>query len=89
MVSIGNKKYYTIDECAVLAGVSVRTLRRWLADCRLSDFLFPFRAATGEMLYRMEEPEDTDRKNGNGEWMIPDECGMPEGGASDEGGSSS
>lgn len=70
MVTISSRKYYTIEEAARLAGVSVRTLRRWIAAGRLSDFLFPFRAGPNEVLYRLEPPEDDEPKNKKGEWVV-------------------
>lgn len=86
MQNIGGKKYYGIDEAAKLAGVSVRTLRRWLSADRLSDFLFPFRISTGELLYRLEPPEG-EEKNGKGEYIVNRPDG-PEGGGMDESSSS-
>lgn len=87
MQKIGGKKYYTVDEAARLAGVSVRTLRRWLSAGRLSDFLFPFRASPNELLYRLEEPEKDEKRNQKGEWILkkPD---IVKGGIPDEGSSS-
>lgn len=70
MVTIGSRKYYTIEEAARLGGVSVRTLRRWIAAGRLSDFLFPFRAGPNEVLYRLEPPEDGEPKNKKGEYVV-------------------
>ncbi len=70
MVTIGNKKYYTIEEAAGLAGVSIRTLRRWISSGRLSDFIYPFRSGPNEVLYRLEPPEDNEPKNKKGEWVI-------------------
>lgn len=75
MKVVNGIKYYSLDEAATLAGVSVRTLRRWISDGRLSDFVYPFRAGPNEMLYRLEPPEDTDRKNEKGEWVIPENEG--------------
>lgn len=69
MQLIDGKKYYTVAEAAQLAKVSVRTLRRWLASGRLSEFLFPFRVGPNEVLYRLEEPEEGDVKNPDGEWV--------------------
>ncbi len=71
MKVIGGKKYYTVEEAGVLAGVSVRTLRRWIAGGRLSDFLYPFRAGPNMVLYRLEAPDKDDVKNEYGEWMLP------------------
>lgn len=87
MQNIGGKKYYNIDEAAKLAGVSVRTLRRWLSSGRLSDFLFPFRASPNELLYRLEEPEENEQKNEKGEWILTKPA-ETEGGVPDEGSSS-
>lgn len=70
MILAGGKKYYTLEEVAVLADVSIRTLRRWLSGGRLSDFLFPFRAGPNEVLYRMEPPEEDEPKNEKGEWIL-------------------
>lgn len=70
MKVVNGKQYYTLEESASLAGVSIRTLRRWIADGRLSDFIFPFRAGSGELLYRLEEPDKGDEKNSRGEWML-------------------
>lgn len=70
MVIIGGRKYYTLDEAAKLGGVSVRTLRRWMSAGRLSDFIYPFRSGPGEMLYRLEAPDENDVKNKKGEWMV-------------------
>lgn len=70
MTVIGGKKYYTIDEAASLAGVSVRTLRRWISGEQLSDFVYPFRTGPGEVLYRLEPPDDGDTKNSKGEWIV-------------------
>lgn len=88
MVVIDNKQYYTVEEAATLAGVSVRTLRRWLSADRLADFLYPFRASPSEVLYRLEPPEDSDMKNKKGEYIICKDR-PPKGGGSDEGVSSS
>lgn len=70
MVKIDGRKYYNIEEAAKLAGVSVRTLRRWISAGRLSDFLFPFRAGPNEVLYRMEPPEEGEPRNEKGEWLV-------------------
>lgn len=70
MTAIGGKKYYTLEEAAVLAGVSLRTLRRWISSGRLSDFLYPFRASPSELLYRLEPPEDGEMQNPKGEWIL-------------------
>lgn len=70
MVTIGGKNYYTVEEAAVLAGVNLRTLRRWISSGRLSDFLFPFRVGPKELLYRLEPPEDHETRNKNGEWIL-------------------
>lgn len=70
MVIVGGKKYYSLEEAATLADVSVRTLRRWLSGGRLSDFLFPFRAGPTEVLYRLEPPEEDEQKNEKGEWVL-------------------
>ena len=71
MKLIDGKKYYTIEEAATLSGVSVRTVRRWISDGRLSDFIYPFRASPSELLYRLEPPEDHEKQNKKGEWIIP------------------
>ena len=81
MVIIGGKKYYTTDEAASMAGVSTRTLRRWLSAGRLSDFLFAFRAGPNEMLYRLESPEENDERNAKGEYIVK------KGGSANEGSS--
>ena len=70
MVTIGSKKYYTIEEAARLGGVSVRTLRRWISAGRLSEFLFPFRAGPNEVLYRLEPPEEDEPMNKKGEYIV-------------------
>ena len=70
MVVIGGKKYYTLEESAGIANVSLRTLRRWISEGRLSDFLYPFRAGPGEVLYRLEEPDEHDEMNEKGEWLV-------------------
>lgn len=72
MVLAEGKKYYTLPEIAKFGNVSVRTLRRWIAADRLSDFVYPFRKSPTEVLYRLEEPDETDRKNEAGEWIIPE-----------------
>lgn len=92
MVLIGDKKYYTVEEAATLAGVSVRTLRRWISAGRLSDFIYPFRASPSEVLYRLEEPEEGDMKNARGEYVLPKgsvpaKGSAARGGGADEGGS--
>lgn len=69
MVTIGNKQYYTIEEASRLANVNIRTLRRWIAAGRLSDFIFPFRTGPNEVLYRLEPPEDGEPRNKKGEWL--------------------
>lgn len=84
MQNINGKKYYNIDEAAKLAGISVRTLRRWISSGRLSDFLFPFRAGPNEILYRLEEPEKDEPKNEKGEWIVV-KPQPQKGGAPDEG----
>lgn len=71
MVVVDGKEYYTVEEAATLAGVSIRTLRRWISAGRLSEFIFPFRASPNEILYRIEPPEDGDVKNKKGEWILP------------------
>lgn len=83
MRNISGKQYYPLDEAAALAGVSVRTLRRWLSDGRLSDFLFPYRTGPNEVLYRLDPPDDGEEPNEKGEYMIK------EGGGTDESISSS
>lgn len=85
MQMIGGKKYYNIEEAARLAGVSVRTLRRWISSGRLSDFLYPFRSGPNEVLYRLEEPEKDDRKNKKGEWVIIKDSRKEKGGGAHEG----
>lgn len=77
MINIAGKTYYTTEEAARFAGVSIRTLRRWISAGQLTDFLYPFRASPSEVLYRMEPPEETDRKNEKGEWILPREGGTP------------
>lgn len=90
MKLIDGKKYYTIEEVATLAGVSMRTLRRWVSAGQLSDFVYPFRAGSNEVLYRLEPPEENDVKNKKGEWVIRSGTdGSLKGGAPNEGGSSS
>lgn len=89
MVVIGGKKYYTTEESAALAGISIRTLRRWLAAGRLSDFIYPFRAGPGEVLYRLEAPCEDDERNEKGEYVVHKGAGEAEGGAADEGNSGS
>lgn len=79
MQVIDGKNYYTLEESAALAGVSVRTLRRWLSAGQLSDFLYPFRAGPGEILYRLEEPDEDDTKNEKGEWTLPQYGLIPSG----------
>ena len=81
MRNISGKQYYPLDEAAVLAGVSVRTLRRWLSDGRLSDFLY--RTGPNEVLYRLDPPDDGEEPNEKGEYTIK------EGGGTDESISSS
>ena len=83
MRNISGKQYYPLDEAAVLAGVSVRTLRRWLSDGRLSDFLFHYRTGPNEVLYRLDPPDDGEEPNEKGEYTIK------EGGGTDESISSS
>lgn len=75
MINIAGKTYYTTEEAARFAGVSIRTLRRWISAGQLTDFLYPFRASPSEVLYRMEPPEEIDRKNEKGEWILPREGG--------------
>lgn len=70
MITVGGKNYYSTDEAASMAGVSTRTLRRWLSAGRLSDFLFAFRAGPNEMLYRLEPPEEGEEKNAKGEYIV-------------------
>lgn len=90
MIVQNDKKYYTIEEAATLAGVSVRTLRRWLSDGRLSDFLYPFRAGPSEVFYRLEPPDEEDVKNKKGEWAVYPERDRPQkGGVTNESISSS
>lgn len=89
MIVTGGKKYYSVEEAATLAGVSVRTLRRWIADGRLSDFLYPFRASPNEVLYRLEAPDEDDVQNKKGEWVISQGGRSSKGGVSNEGISSS
>lgn len=85
MQVIGGKQYYSVEEAAKLAGVSIRTLRRWISAGRLSDFLYPFRASPNEILYRLEEPDECDTKNSKGEWIIcHDNDGILKGGGSGE-----
>lgn len=61
MLMVDGKEYYKVAEAAKLAGVNVRTLRRWIADGNLEHFLFPFRRTrTGPLYYRLEPPEETD-----------------------------
>lgn len=72
MVLIEGKKYYNVEEAAGLAGVSVRTLRRWLSAGRLSEFLYAFRAGSNEVLYRLEEPEEGEPVNEKGEHVMPE-----------------
>lgn len=83
MKLVDGKKYYSLEESATLAGVSVRTLRRWISAGRLSDFLYPFRASPSELLYRLEAPEETDVQNKKGEWIMP--ASAAKGGGADEG----
>lgn len=90
MKLIDGKKYYTIEEAAALACVSMRTLRRWISAGRLSDFVYPFRAGPNEVLYRLEPPEEDEVRNKKGEWLIrPSTDGLLKGGALNESGSSS
>lgn len=86
MKLINGKEYYPLDEAAALAGISVRTLRRWISAGQLSDFLFPFRAGPNEVLYRLEAPDEGDVQNEKGEWTVSSAL---KGGASVEGISSS
>lgn len=71
MLIIDGKKYYTLEEAAILSKVTVRTLRRWISAGQLSDFIYPFRASPNEVLYRLEPPEDNEEKNKKGEWIMP------------------
>lgn len=77
MIERGGKRYYTISEVAGLAGVNLRTLRRWLAAGHLSHFLFPFRPGTkGPVYYRLEPPDEGDRLYpGEQVYVLPAEGG--------------
>lgn len=90
MKLINGKNYYSLEEAATLAGLSIRTLRRWVSAGQLSDFIYPFRASPNEVLYRLEPPEDDEVKNKKGEWMIrPSADDLLKGGVPNEGVSSS
>ena len=61
MLELNGKTYYKACEAAELAGVHIRTLRRWLANGNLSHFLFPYRKTQhSPVFYRLEPPDDTD-----------------------------
>lgn len=61
MLELNGKQYYKACEAAELAGVHIRTLRRWLANGNLAHFLFPYRKTLhSPVYYRLEPPEDTD-----------------------------
>ncbi len=61
MLQLNGKTYYKACEAAELAGVHIRTLRRWLANGNLSHFLFPYRKTQhSPVFYRLEPPDDTD-----------------------------
>ena len=81
MLEIDDMRYYKVNEAAQLAGVNVRTLRRWIADGNLAHFLFPFRRTrNGPMYYRLEPPGDGDVLwDGEPVWRIPDRDGEGDG----------
>lgn len=83
MMTVDGRLYYKVSEAAGLAGVNVRTLRRWLAKGNLDHFLFPYRKTkSGPVYYRLEPPEDTDEKwedDSAGAYKIPDGRGASHG----------
>lgn len=63
MLEWDGKQYYKACEAAELAGVHIRTLRRWLANGNLAYFLFPYRKTLhSPIYYRLEPPDDTDQQ---------------------------
>lgn len=63
MLEWDGKQYYKACEAAELAGVHIRTLRRWLANGNLAHFLFPYRKTLhSPIYYRLEPPDDTDQQ---------------------------
>lgn len=58
---INGFSYYKLDEVSKLARINARTLRRWIAEGQLADFLFAFRETMSSMtLYRLEPPGPDD-----------------------------
>ena len=71
MIAADGKEYYSVKEAAVLAGVPHRTLRRWISEGQLSDFLYPFRTRRGTILYRLEPPGENDKQDRDGNYLFP------------------
>lgn len=79
MTTIDGISYYSVEEAARLSGASVRTVRRWIADGKLSDFLFPFRTKPNEVLYRLEPPRGGEVPDDKGIYSIMKGGGGSEG----------
>lgn len=76
MIIVNGVRYYRLQEAAELAGVNVRTLRRWIAGGNLSHFLFPYRQgghSRSPVYYRLEPPDETDELwEGESVYKLPD-----------------
>lgn len=58
---VNNIEYYKLSEMAEIAGVNARTLRRWIANGYLDDFLYRYRKEKkSTLLFRLEPPADDD-----------------------------